>query len=191
VPSQAYYDRAWGAGKWRRGLLLNLAIGQGELLATPLQLALMTAEVANGGRALCPHLVHQVRGNPRFRPERPARPGVAADPAVWDAVREGLERVVAAGTGTAARLPGVRVAGKTGTAQNPHGQDHALFVCYAPADRPTLALAVVVENRGHGGTVAAPIAGQVLRRVLLADTTRSVLPATPAPGDTTEAAGAD
>jgi penicillin-binding protein 2 len=77
--------------------------------------------------------------------------------------------VVSSGTGAAARVPGVRVAGKTGTAQNPHGKDHALFACYAPVEQPTIALAIVVENSGHGGSIAAPLAGRVLRRLLLPD----------------------
>ena len=80
-----------------------------------------------------------------------------------------MERVVAAGTGAAARVPGVRVAGKTGTAQNPHGQDHALFVCYAPVDSPRMAVAIVIENAGHGGSVCAPRAGAMLRRLFLPD----------------------
>lgn len=172
VPSPAWYDRRWGAGRWRKGFMLNLAIGQGELLLTPLQMALLAAEAANGGRALRPHVVREVRGTP-WRVERPRHPGVPGEAAAWDAVRLALEKVVSEGTGTAARVPGVRVAGKTGTAQNPHGEDHALFVCYAPADAPTLAMAVVVENSGHGGSVAAPIAGQVLRRMLMPDSLRA------------------
>jgi penicillin-binding protein 2 len=91
-------------------------------------------------------------------------------------VHRGLERVVESGTGTAARVPGVRVAGKTGTAQNPHGKDHALFACFAPADDPSIALAFVVENTGHGSTFAAPLAGKVLRRILLPDSLQNRLP---------------
>jgi penicillin-binding protein 2 len=181
IPSTSWYDRRWGAGKWRKGLLLNLAIGQGELLVTPLQLALMTAEVANGGRPIRPHVVRKIRDETVFRAERPLQPGVDADPQAWSALREGLERVVSEGTGTAARVPGLRVAGKTGTAQNPHGKDHALFVCYAPADAPKIALAFVIENSGHGGSIAAPIAGRVLARLFAPDSlARIVVP----PADT-------
>ena len=169
VPGAAYYDRRWGPGRWRSGLLLNLAIGQGELLLTPLQLALVTAEVARGGRPLRPHLVQRVGGRPAFHPPRPAHPGVQLDAASWGAVHRAMELAVTAGTGGAARVPGLRVAGKTGTAQNPHGKDHALFVCYAPAEDPVIALAFVIENSGHGGSVAAPMAGQVLRRLFLPD----------------------
>jgi penicillin-binding protein 2 len=97
---------------------------------------------------------------------------------------------VAAGTGGAARVPGVRVAGKTGTAQNPHGQDHALFVCFAPADSPVVAVAVVVENAGHGGSVAAPRAGALLRRMFLPDSLQARLPRRVA-ADTARAAAPD
>ncbi len=170
VPDAAWYDRRWGAGKWRKGLLLNLIIGQGELLATPLQLAVMAAEAANGGVPIRPHVIREVRGI-AYQPSRPVQSGFTASEAAWNAVHESMRLVVDSGTGTAARVPGVKVAGKTGTAQNPHGEDHALFVCYAPADSPTVAMAFVVENAGHGGSVAAPLAGQVLRRVLPHDTT--------------------
>lgn len=191
IPGTAWYDRRWGPGRWRKGILLNLAIGQGELLLTPLQLALLAAEIGNGGKALRPHVVHSVRGAGEFRPEHPDQPGVTADPAVWDAVHRGMELVVESGTGTAARVPGVRVAGKTGTAQNPHGQDHALFVCYAPADRPTIALAFVIENSGHGGSVAAPMAGAVLRRLFAPDSTHRPVARSPVAEDTVEVVRGD
>jgi penicillin-binding protein 2 len=170
VPGQAFYDRQWGPGRWRKGMLLNLAIGQGELLVTPIQLALMASQVAISGRPLRPHVVRQVRGATAFQLEPPLQTGLTADREVWDAVHRGLTRVVESGTGTAARVPDVAVGGKTGTAQNPHGEDHALFVCYAPAERPTIAMAFVIENSGHGGSVAAPMAGAVLRTLFAPDT---------------------
>jgi penicillin-binding protein 2 len=191
VPGQEWYDKQWGPGRWRKGVLLNLAIGQGELLMTPIQLALMASEVASEGRPLRPHVVRQVRGVPEREPQRPVQSGVAADRAVWESLQHGLELVVASGTGTAARVTDVRVAGKTGTAQNPHGDDHALFVCYAPVESPRIALAFVVENSGHGGSVAAPMAGAVLRRLFAPDTTRIELPPIPLPVDTTEVAHGD
>ena len=99
----------------------------------------------------------------------------------WAAIHTALEGVVAQGTGTAARVPGIAVAGKTGTAQNPHGKDHALFVCYAPAQQPTIALAIVVENSGHGGSIAAPRAGHVLTQVLVPDSLRQAVHVAPVP----------
>ena len=186
VPGPAWYDKRWGAGRWRKGLLLNLAIGQGELLVTPLQLALMAGEVASEGQPRRPHVVKGVRGVPEFRPARPVQSGVAADPEVWATLHRGLELAVESGTGTAARVPNMRVAGKTGTAQNPHGEDHALFVCYAPADDPRIAMAFVIENSGHGGSVAASMAGAVLRKLFAHDSTRVEMPAVPLPVDTSE-----
>jgi penicillin-binding protein 2 len=172
MPSTAWYDRRWGGGKWRKGVLLNLAIGQGEILVTPLQLALVAAEASVDGRALRPHVVQRVGAGPDREISRPVQDGVAAEDMVWEALHRGLQLVVDSGTGTAARVPGLAVAGKTGTAQNPHGKDHALFVCYAPADHPTIALAIVVENSGHGGTFAAPLAGLALRELFLPDSLR-------------------
>jgi penicillin-binding protein 2 len=190
IPTAAYYDRRWGTGRWRSGLLLNLAIGQGELLLTPLQLALIAAEAASSGRPLRPHVVERVGRAGAFRPARPLQPGLPSNPAVWGPVQEAMERVVAAGTGGAARVPGVRVAGKTGTAQNPHGQDHALFVCYAPVDSPRVAVAMVIENAGHGGSICAPRAGAMLRRLFLPDSLQR--PATrPAPRDSARPAVRD
>jgi len=169
VPSPAWYDERWGVGRWRKGLMLNLAIGQGELLVTPIQLAVMIAEASMGGKALRPHVVRSIRGVTNFAPARPARERVDGRPGDWHAVQEALELVVEGGTAHAAHVPGIRVAGKTGTAQNPHGKDHALFACYAPADDPQIALAFVIENSGHGGSIAAPKAGEVLSHVLLPD----------------------
>jgi penicillin-binding protein 2 len=170
VPTDAYYNKHFKSGHWPRGVLLNLGIGQGELLTSPLQLALMTSVVANGGHAIRPHVVRAIQGVPEFRVEKPLEPGVETAAATWDAVHEAMQRVVDAGTATSARLPGIPVAGKTGTAQNPHGKDHALFICYAPADHPTIAIAMVAENSGHGGSVCAPLVGRILRRVLMGDT---------------------
>ncbi len=169
IPDDAWYNRRWGEGRWRKGMMLNLAIGQGELLVTPLQLALMAAQVAESGRPMRPHVVEDVVGAPEFKVDRPVEPGLIAEPAVWSAVQQAMERVVDSGTGTAARVQGVRVGGKTGTSQNPHGKDHALFVCYAPVNDPQIAIAVVIENIGHGGTFAAPPAAAVIRRLFLPD----------------------
>lgn len=169
VPNDEYYSRHFKSGHWPRGVLLNLGIGQGELLTSPLQLALMASIVANGGHAIRPHVVQAIQGVPEFRIEKPIESGLAAAPEDWAAVQQAMRSVVDVGTGGAARIPGIAVAGKTGTAQNPHGKDHALFICYAPADHPTIAMAFVAENSGHGGSVCAPLAARVLRRMLLGD----------------------
>jgi len=157
IPTTAWYDRRFGVGGWTRGVLLNNAIGQGEILVTPLQMTLLTARIASGGAVPNPVFV--------VSPVQPLIEPVLLpyEEAHMDWCREALVQTVARGTGKAAILPGIAVAGKTGTAQNPHGEDHAWFMCYAPADRPEVAFAIIVENAGHGGSEAAPVAGQWLR----------------------------
>jgi penicillin-binding protein 2 len=155
VPTSAWYDQRFGRGGWTRGVLLNNAIGQGEILVTPIQMALLAARLADP-RVPAPTFV---RGETPAAPA-PALPFAAAHLA-W--CRQALRAVVDAGTGGAARRAGVAVAGKTGTAQNPHGEDHAWFMCFAPAERPEVAMAVILENAGHGGAEAAPVAGDWLQ----------------------------
>lgn len=169
-PDAAWYDKHYGAGRWSRGLVLNLAIGQGEIALTPVKLAQLTALIANGGTLIRPHLVREV--DEEGRPVPDAIPGKDSTVAHIDlpagymaTVRAAMEAVVsdAHGTGYAAKVDSVRVAGKTGTAQNPHGNDHALFVGFAPVENPRIVVAVLVENAGHGSTAAAPIAQKVLQ----------------------------
>ncbi len=171
IPDTAWYDKRFGKGKWTRGVLLNNSIGQGEILVTPIQMALMAARLATSGATPDPVFV--------IHPRRPVRnpkplPYRESDLA-W--VRRSLEQVVSRGTGQQAKLEGVAVAGKTGTAQNPHGEDHAWFMCYAPADDPQVALAVIVENAGSGSSEAAPVAAQWLRAYFALDDSLPPLPA--------------
>jgi penicillin-binding protein 2 len=164
-PDVAWYDKHYGAGRWSRGLVLNLAIGQGEIALTPIKLAQMTALIANGGTLVRPHLVREVDEGGRPVPlEDSTGMHVAIPPSYAATVRAAMEAVVADphGTGYAAKVDSVRVAGKTGTAQT-HGNDHALFICFAPAENPRIAMAVLVENAGHGSTAAAPIAQKIMQ----------------------------
>jgi penicillin-binding protein 2 len=172
VPTSQYYNQHFHTGHWPRGVLLNLGIGQGELLATPVQLATMTAVVAGNGHAVRPHVVQSIQGQEGFRIERPLEPGVVTDRGNWETVHLAMHKVtLPGGTANASRsVPGMNVAGKTGTAQNPHGNDHALFVCFAPLEAPTIAMAIVAENSGHGSEVAAPIAGALLKKLFAPDT---------------------
>ncbi len=170
----ATYERMYGRRGWRwtPGLTLNLSIGQGQI-ATPLQLANFAAGMATGGPIYRPHLLREVR-DPSGRLVRANRPEVLHDvdltPEELELMRKSLSQVVNGTRGTAkrAQVPGVWVGGKTGSAENPHGDlTHALFVGAAPLDDPRIAVAVVLENAGGGGSKAAPIAGALMRRHLL------------------------
>lgn len=151
VPDSEWYDQRYGENRWTRGVFLNNAIGQGEILVTPLQMAVLTGRVALGDAALQPRLIRD-EGPPRPPVPLPFRPSDLR----W--VRDTMHQVVDMGTGTRAQLEAVDVSGKTGTSQNPHGEDHAWFVCFAPSSQPQVAMAVILEHAGHGGAVAAPVA---------------------------------
>ncbi|MDX9757981.1 MAG: penicillin-binding protein 2 [Bacteroidota bacterium] len=168
LPSEEYYDKRYGS-RWNIGYLVNLGIGQGEINTTPLQMAAYTAALANGGMYYRPHAVRWIKdrktGKKQPVPIEGDRLPISA--ASLSIIQRGMYRVVhGSGTGYAARVGGTQVAGKTGTAQNPPNPDHAWFVGYAPFDQPTIAVAVIVENGGFGGTAAAPIAGAMIRRHL-------------------------
>jgi len=144
------------------------AFGQGEVLASPLELALVTAAVANGGRMMKPYIVSKVT-SAKGTVLRTADPGVWSQPissATAATIKELMLRVVKSGTGTAAALGGVQVAGKTGTAEVADAESHAWFVSFASAEDPSVAVAVIVENGGTGGSVAAPIARKVIAAAL-------------------------
>jgi len=154
---------------WMGGDTLNYAIGQGALQVTPLQMADLAALVANKGTIWQPYLAAESQrfgeeGEKLATPHELLR--VDVSPNTWRVLREALEEVVQSGTGVASKLPGISVAGKTGTAQATKGKEHAWFVAYAPADVPKVATAVVVEHGGHGGAVAAPIAHDLLALAL-------------------------
>ncbi|MBI4364362.1 MAG: penicillin-binding protein 2 [Candidatus Latescibacteria bacterium] len=166
-PDENWYDRHFGTGRWSRGVALNLAIGQGEVSLTPVKLAQLAAFVGNGGTLWTPHLIRDTPPRGLRAPEPPdsLRLGVPVGPRNLALVRDAMAAVVSdpTGTGGRARLDSIAVAGKTGTAQNPHGEDHALFICFAPVESPRIAVAVLVENAGHGSSAAAPIARKVLQ----------------------------
>lgn len=167
VPTRDFFDRVYGKYGWTRGNLANLAIGQGELLVTPLQLAQFAMILANKGVYYTPHLVQkmydfQTHSFINFPTEAKYVKGISKD--VYDVVREGMHQVVNGGTGWLGKVPGIDMAGKTGTAQNPHGEPHAWFMAFAPYESPEIAIAVIVENAGGGGAIAAPIARKFLEK---------------------------
>jgi penicillin-binding protein 2 len=168
VPSAGYFDKRYGKNGWTRYLMLNLAIGQGELLVTPLQMATLFAALGNGGVIYKPRLMNSIishaGGVIKNRPEIIGSLPVSEKN--LDILQEALLGVTTNERGTArvAALPDIKVGGKTGTAQNPHGDDHAWFICFAPLENPEIAVAVIVENAGHGGSVAAPLAKKILEK---------------------------
>ncbi|MBU2492563.1 MAG: penicillin-binding protein 2 [Bacteroidetes bacterium] len=168
-PNSEYYNRVYGQGKWTKGYIVSLGIGQGELSTTPVQLAKYVSLIANNGKTRTPHIVKGFikSGTNEFTPIEYPEIEVKIDQENFDIVKEGMFKVVQ-GEGTARniRIPGLNIAGKTGTAQNPHGKDHAQFIGFAPFENPRIAIAVMVENVGFGSTYAAPIAQKVIKAYL-------------------------
>jgi penicillin-binding protein 2 len=171
LPSTEYYDKRYGKNKWTKGYLVSLGIGQGEVNTTPVQLAAYAAAIGNRGTLLQPHIVNGYRDTEtgRYIPFAYAKHKLAFSQPTFDLIHAGMLGVVEHGTGTLAKIPDLTVAGKTGTAQNPHGRDHAWFIAYAPAENPKIALAVLVENAGFGGAISAPIARELIKYYLIGD----------------------
>ncbi|MFI5222428.1 MAG: penicillin-binding transpeptidase domain-containing protein, partial [Bacteroidia bacterium] len=166
LPPSTYYDKVYGRYRWQALTTLSLGIGQGELGITPLQMANATASVANRGYYITPHVVRSIDGKPNPKPEFSTKHYCTVDTSFFTIVIDGMQDVVEHGTAYIARIPGIAICGKTGTAQNPHGKDHSVFFAFAPRDHPRIAIAVVVENAGFGATWAAPIASLILEQYL-------------------------
>ncbi len=182
IPSVDYYNRRYGPRGWTRGFIPSIAIGQGEVLVTPMQMCAYAAAIANGKVWRKPYLVDAI-----FDPQTETLTKIPhADPEplnadsqwIWMA-QEGMRRVVwGAGTAARQRDEEVKIAGKTGTAQNPHGDDHAWFIGFAPIDDPIVATCVLVEFGMHGSSIAAPIAKEVMKRYVLEERARNGQPPT-------------
>ncbi len=172
IPDEEYYRKRTerGGEGWSNGMLLNLSIGQGEILVTCLQLANIAAIIGNGGTLYTPHLLKEIR-NPEgevIEYYEPKSEKISIEPQALEALHTGMYGVVnglngLGGTAHRAKIDGVKVCGKTGTAQNSHGDDHGLFICFAPMENPEIAIGVIVEKGRSGGGAAAPIAGAILR----------------------------
>lgn len=176
VPDGDFYNRWYPNVRWKATYNISNAIGQGEILTTPIQLANMTAAVANRGYYYTPHIVKNIRGkeiDERFVTKRVT----SINPNHFDPVIEGLFNVFENPRGTAAtsRVEGIEICGKTGTAENPHGQDHSIFIAFAPKDNPKIAIAVFVENGYWGSRWAGPIATLMIEQYLNGDTSREYL----------------
>lgn len=167
VPDTAYYNRMYRKS-WRATTVISLGIGQGELLATPLQMANAYCVIANKGYYITPHVIKAIEVKGKFVPnkEKSIRVQVPIDKIYFDRVTDGLEMVVEKGTARSSKINGVSLCGKTGTAQNPHGEDHSIFVGFAPKDKPKIVIACIVENGGGGGGLAAPIVSLLAERYI-------------------------
>ena len=170
LPDSNYYNKRLGKRRWNNGTLLSLSIGQGELSVTPIQLAKYVALIANNGKLTVPHLVQGYIENKsnevKFFDYDKIHLNFNKQKLKY--VKEGMEKVVLSNEGTAHNIydKKILIAGKTGTSQNPHGKNHALFIAYAPIDNPQIAVAVVVENAGYGSTHAAPVAYKIIKTFL-------------------------
>ncbi len=171
IPETSYYDRYYGKTGWSSLTIISLSIGQGELGVTPLQMANMTAVIANRGFYYPPHIIRSIEGKPDPHKLLLTRQYSTIDSVNFTTIVDGMDLAVngAPGSGSTARIAkidSVIVCGKTGTAQNPHGEDHSLFVAFAPKENPKIAIVVVVENGGFGASYAAPIASLLIEKYL-------------------------
>ena len=162
IPDSKYYNRVYGKGAWKGTTVISLSIGQGEIGCTPLHMANLCATLANRGWYRTPHIIkdsEHVKIDDKYRKKN----YTMVDTLHFKKVVGGMYRAVnsgfgSGGTASIAAVKGLDICGKTGTAQNPHGDDHSVFICFAPKDNPTIAVAAYVENGGFGATWAAPIA---------------------------------
>ncbi|KAA3644474.1 MAG: penicillin-binding protein 2 [Bacteroidetes bacterium] len=176
VPNTDYYDRYYQKGRWSSSTILSLAIGQGELGFTPMQMANMVATIANRGYYLTPHVAKMIDNQPIQKLDSfVLKHETGIEEKYFDEVVEAMFQVVQKGTGTSAKIDSIQVCGKTGTVQNPHGQDHSTFIAFAPKDDPKIAISVYVENGYWGSRWAAPIAGLMIEKYLRDTITRPLI----------------
>lgn len=170
IPDSKLYNKFYGKGRWKATTIISLSIGQGEIGCTPLHMANMCAIMANRGWYRTPHIIkdsEHVKIDDRFHEKH----YTMVDTTHFRRVVNGMYRAVnsgfgSGGTASIAAVPGLEICGKTGTAQNPHGDDHSVFICFAPKDNPKIAVAAFVENGGFGATWAAPIASLLTEKYL-------------------------
>jgi len=175
IPDSTYMERSFGDRYWGVGDLMSLGVGQGMVSVSPLQMAVAVSSIANGGYRVQPHLVSGTRNNDNTisytNPERTSIDWI--QPLHLEAVRKGMRGVITEGSGRFyADIPDIAVAGKTGTSQNPHGQNHGWFIAFAPYDDPQIAVAVLMENAGFGSISAAPIASLLIEQYLKGEVKR-------------------
>lgn len=163
IPNSQTYDKAYR--RWNSSTIISIAIGQGEISSTPLQICNLAATIANRGHFITPHVVKKIEDMPLdslYTTER--YPTV--DAKYYDIVAEGMRNAVLGGTCWKAAIPGIEVCGKTGTAENPHGKDHSAFIGFAPYQKPKVAICVYVQNGGFGATFGVPIGKLMMQKYL-------------------------
>lgn len=166
IPSVEYYDKRFRNQKWRFGNIYSLSIGQGEMGVIPLQMANVAAIMANRGYYYTPHIIKGIGKDKFLDPRFKIKHQTTVREAHFNTVVDAMEKVVSAGTARKAFIKDITICGKTGTAQNPHGEDHSVFVAFAPRNNPKIAIAVYVENAGFGGVWAAPIASLMIEKYI-------------------------
>ena len=176
IPDSKYYNKVYRKGGWKATTVISLSIGQGEIGTTPLHMANLCATIANRGYYYIPHIIKDSE-NVSIDEKYKERKYTMVDTTHFQKVVGGMYRAVnsgfgSGGTASIAAVPGLDICGKTGTAQNPHGYDHSVFICFAPRDNPKIAVAAYVENGGFGATWAAPIASLLTEMYL----TREIRP---------------
>ncbi len=170
IPSPAYFDKYYGKNRWKALTIISMAIGQGEVETTPLQMANMAAAIANRGYYYVPHIVKTIGGGEQIDQRYLTKHFISISPENFETIIQGMEQAVNGEAGATARIAALKditVCGKTGTAQNTQGpKDHSVFVAFAPKDDPKIAIAVYVENAGFGATYAAPVASLMIEKYL-------------------------
>jgi len=165
LPNVEVYDKIYGKDRWKSLTIVSLAIGQGEVLATPLQLANLCAIIGNRGHYYTPHLIKNIEGGTIDR-SFVKKKETKIESQYFEPVTDGMDLVMKSGTGWTSRIDSIDICGKTGTAQNPHGKDHSIFMAFAPKNNPKIAICVVVENSGFGASWAAPIASLMIEKYI-------------------------
>ncbi len=165
IPNEKFYNKFYGKGGWSANTIISVSIGQGEILSTPLQIANLSATIANRGYFITPHVVKEIQDT-ILPVELLEKRYPTVDSHYFEDVAEGMRMAVTGGTCRRAAIPGIEVCGKTGTAENPHGNDHSAFMGFAPYHDPQIAIAVYVENGGWGATYGVPIGSLVMEKYL-------------------------
>ena len=168
VPSVDFYNRQYGKKRWKAPTVISLAIGQDALVVSPIQMANMCAAIANRGYYFTPHIVRKIDGKVLTDSTFSVAKQTSIDEKHFKTIIHGMEKVYTGKYGTAktAQVKNIEICGKTGTAENSHGEDHSIFIAFAPKDKPQIAIAVYIENGGWGSTWAAPIASLIIEKYL-------------------------